>query len=74
VRFRLEFAAAFGEPGENTADAEAIVLAANRVGDYCERLIERAEDYRSHSIPEQYADPTGACTRRSILDQVQRIA
>ena len=67
MRFRLEFAAAFGEPGENTADAEAIVLAANRVGGYY-------EDYRNHSIPEQYADLAGACTRWSILDPVPRIA
>ena len=58
------FAGAFGAAGENTADAEGTVRAANRLGDYYERLLELAEDCRSHSVPEQYAELVGDCTRR----------
>jgi len=57
------FAGAFGGAGENTADAEGIVRVANRLGDYYERLLELAEDCRSHSVPEQYAELVADCTR-----------
>jgi hypothetical protein len=57
------FAGAFGAAGENTADAEGIVRAANRLGDYYERFLEIAEDCRSHSVPEQYAELVADCVR-----------
>jgi len=57
------FAGAFGAPGENTADPEGIVRAANHLGDCYERLLEIAEDCRSRSVPEQYAELVGDCTR-----------
>jgi hypothetical protein len=39
------------------------VRAANHLGDYYERPLELAEDCRSHSVPEQYAELVGDCTR-----------
>ncbi len=57
------FAEAFGDPDENSADAEGIVRAANHLSDYYQRLLELAEDCRSHSVPEQYAQLVGDCTR-----------
>ena len=58
------FKGAFGTTDdENAADAEGIVRAANRLGDYYERLLELAEECRSYSVPEQYAELIRDCTR-----------
>jgi len=57
------FAEVFGAPDENSADAEGIVRAANQVGDYYQRLLELAEDCRSHSVSKPYMELVGDCTR-----------
>ena len=58
------FTRAFGtRDDESTADAEAIVRAANRLGDYYERLLELAEECRRSSVPEQYAELVRDCIR-----------
>jgi hypothetical protein len=58
------FTGAFGTTDdESTADAEGIVRAANQLGDYYERLLELAEECRTYSVPEQYAELVRDCTR-----------
>lgn len=56
------FARTFGIDGhEDSADAEAIVRAAHKLGDHYERLLELAEDCRMYSVPAPYADLVADC-------------
>ena len=57
------FAEAFGSPDENSADAEAVVRAANLLGDHYQRLLELGEACRSNSVAKQYEELVGDCTR-----------
>jgi hypothetical protein len=58
------FTEAFGaRDDEGTADAEAIVRAANQLGDYYERLLNLAEECRRYSLPGRYAELIRDCTR-----------
>jgi hypothetical protein len=59
-----EFTEAFGTTDdEDNADAEGIVRAGHRLGDYYERLLETAEDCRRQSVPDEYAALVRDCTR-----------
>lgn len=58
------FLSAFGARGdEATADADGILRAAHRLGDHYERLLELAEETRSYSVPDEYAELVGDSTR-----------
>ena len=58
------FTEAFGaRDDEGTADAEGIVRAANKLGDYYERLLKLAEECRRYAFPEQYAELVRDYTR-----------
>lgn len=51
------FARAFGaSDDETTADPDAILRAAHRLGDYYERLLELTEEFRKCSVADQYEE------------------
>lgn len=79
------FTRMFGDPAdEDSADAEAIVHAANRLMDMHERLLGLAEDCRGVEVVSEHADVVRACGRlfdaplegyRRFIDEfVERVA